>query len=381
MAGRIRTIKPEIIEDAVTAGLSHEAFRLFIGMIVLADDHGLLRGGTKWLEGQVFHGCPIPEGRTIDDLLDELERKLVKRYGVDGQPYAWIVKWRDHQRIDHPGPPRVPVPPWFKVERIQRDRTHYDYQLVPAPGAGTAPDGSGTERVGSGTAPPGLDHDHDHDQDHDPDPDEDRPAAPRTSRLSKEETSALAVLDASPHLRHVDRDLLARAVVGLTIGTGIPAGVTVADVLRAACEILAPRCMDTTDAPNNGQRATFIINTCKRLFRPGELEKHRRGPQRAPSRGGMGGGRRDAPTLSETQADTLADADESQRRIDEESREAERRRVQDEENRQRWRAEQAKKRAKGEPSALDVVLKPPPSFSKPKTNTKPDDDPGKGEAA
>jgi len=40
VAGRIRCIKPELLEDERTAGLSHEAFRLFIGLILLSDDEG-----------------------------------------------------------------------------------------------------------------------------------------------------------------------------------------------------------------------------------------------------------------------------------------------------------------------------------------------------
>ena len=34
MSGRIRTIKPELLEDAITAGLSDSAFRVFVGMIL-----------------------------------------------------------------------------------------------------------------------------------------------------------------------------------------------------------------------------------------------------------------------------------------------------------------------------------------------------------
>lgn len=44
---RIRTLKPEILEDARTAGLSDAAFRLFVAMIVLADDHGNLRADDR----------------------------------------------------------------------------------------------------------------------------------------------------------------------------------------------------------------------------------------------------------------------------------------------------------------------------------------------
>lgn len=115
MAGRIRTIKPELMEDAITAGLSHAAFRLFVGMIVLADDHGNLRASPKWLEGQVFHGRDIEHCGacclSMTDLVGELGAKLVTFYDVDGQQYAHLNGWSRHQRIDNASEPRVPLHP------------------------------------------------------------------------------------------------------------------------------------------------------------------------------------------------------------------------------------------------------------------------------
>ena len=120
MSGRIRTIKPELLEDALTAGLTHPAFRLFIGMILLADDHGNLRASPRWLEGQVFHGQPLPDGVSMADVLAELGRKLVLFYAVEGQPYASITGWRKHQRIENAGENRVPMPPGWECVREER---------------------------------------------------------------------------------------------------------------------------------------------------------------------------------------------------------------------------------------------------------------------
>lgn len=133
MAGRIRSIKPELIDDAVTAGLSHEAFRLFVAMIVLADDHGNLRASPNYLDGQVFH-----ERRSLvpmAQLVIELGRKLVTFYAVDGQPYAHLNGWHKHQRIENAGEPRVPVPPGWQVERVEKSdgkRTRVRWASRPA---------------------------------------------------------------------------------------------------------------------------------------------------------------------------------------------------------------------------------------------------------
>lgn len=112
MAGRIRTIKPEILEDERTAGLSHEAWRMFVSMWILADDHGALRSDPSWLEGQVFWGSPIANGRKgVEDALDELvAADLISLYEVRGQRYIQITKWSKHQKVDHPSNPRVPRP-------------------------------------------------------------------------------------------------------------------------------------------------------------------------------------------------------------------------------------------------------------------------------
>lgn len=108
MSGRIRTIKPELLEDAVTAGLSDSAFRLFIAMILLADDYGNLRAEAKYIEGQVYWSA-VPE-KAVKDSCKELE-SLVRFYEVRGQRYAHIRGWEKHQKVQHVGKPRVPPAP------------------------------------------------------------------------------------------------------------------------------------------------------------------------------------------------------------------------------------------------------------------------------
>ncbi len=106
---RIRTIKPEILEDARTAGLSDPAFRLFIALIVLADDHGGVRADDRWLDGQVWwaRGGSRNSAASLGELS---EADLVVVYDVRGQRYASIRSWSKHQRIDNASKPRVPQP-------------------------------------------------------------------------------------------------------------------------------------------------------------------------------------------------------------------------------------------------------------------------------
>lgn len=111
MAGRIRSIKPEVLDDEPMAQLSDGAWRLYIASWVLADDHGLFRAGARILAADVWQDTGKTEH--AEEALSELRRKgFLRAYEVNGQRYAQIKPhaWKRHQRIDHPGKPRVPEP-------------------------------------------------------------------------------------------------------------------------------------------------------------------------------------------------------------------------------------------------------------------------------
>lgn len=125
MSGRIRTIKPELLEDAVTAGLSDRAFRVFIACIVLADDYGGLRFEPGWLKAQIFWAHDVSPDDFERSLL-ELS-PLIRTYEVSGQRYALIRNWSKHQKVSHPGKPRIPSPP----ETLEKPSGEPPETLVP----------------------------------------------------------------------------------------------------------------------------------------------------------------------------------------------------------------------------------------------------------
>lgn len=117
MSGRIRTIKPELLEDAITAGLSDRAFRVFIGCILGADDYGNLRYEAALLKGQIYWARVDVSVESFAAALEELAAAaLVVPYIVKGQRYAAIRNWDKHQKVSHPGKPRVPGPPRLSGE-------------------------------------------------------------------------------------------------------------------------------------------------------------------------------------------------------------------------------------------------------------------------
>jgi hypothetical protein len=107
MAGRIRTIKPEVLEDEIANGLTDASWRLWVSLWVLADDHGNVRLGDRYVAASVWQDT----SRDVAAPRDELVRAgLVTPYAVNGQRYGHIVGWEKHQRVDNAGKPRVPGP-------------------------------------------------------------------------------------------------------------------------------------------------------------------------------------------------------------------------------------------------------------------------------
>jgi hypothetical protein len=103
---RIRTIKPEWLEDERMAEASSDARVLSIALILLADDVG--RGRlNKATAARCFPADPA----TFDRAFAELQGWFVERYEVRGQGYFAIVNFRKHQKIDRPSKPRTPEPP------------------------------------------------------------------------------------------------------------------------------------------------------------------------------------------------------------------------------------------------------------------------------
>lgn len=107
MSGRIRTIKPELLDDEDAAGLSDAAWRLWVGSWVLCDDHGSCRAGTKYLAAQIWQDTARAD--QVDVTLGELVRVgKVTVYETGGQRYLRVNGWAKHQRVDNAGKPRVP---------------------------------------------------------------------------------------------------------------------------------------------------------------------------------------------------------------------------------------------------------------------------------
>lgn len=113
---RIRTVKPEWLDDERLVLASADARVLSIALIIMADDEGRGRANATMLAARVFPGSGDPRASAVTALSDLAAVRFVVVYEVDGQTYYQVRNWRKHQRIDRPKASQLPPPP-SEIER------------------------------------------------------------------------------------------------------------------------------------------------------------------------------------------------------------------------------------------------------------------------
>jgi hypothetical protein len=107
---RIRTIKPELWQNERVGALSYIERVLYLGLITMADDEGRLRALPSAVGGHIFPYDDLSPKRVAALMIRLQDVGLVELYQRDGKPYAWIVGWSEHQKINRPSPSRLPAP-------------------------------------------------------------------------------------------------------------------------------------------------------------------------------------------------------------------------------------------------------------------------------
>lgn len=107
---RIRTIKPEWLEDEGLHEAGMPARILSVALILLADDYGNGRANVRALASRVFWNEENPLALAERALSSLVDLGFVALYTVRGQRYYCICNWQKHQRVDRPGKPRAPDP-------------------------------------------------------------------------------------------------------------------------------------------------------------------------------------------------------------------------------------------------------------------------------
>jgi hypothetical protein len=102
MARRIRSLKPELLDDEKVANLSDTAFRVWVACVLTSDDFGTFRADPRLIDKTVYWAA-VAE-RSVPVALGELQTSgMVRFYSVRGQTYGRFVNWKKHQRVDNAG--------------------------------------------------------------------------------------------------------------------------------------------------------------------------------------------------------------------------------------------------------------------------------------
>ncbi len=105
MIGRIRTVKPEWLEDDKMIESSPAARVLSVAMILIADDYGRGRGKEERIISRVF---PLHHDDGRQAFSELMATGYFSLYVIREQTYFELTNWTRHQRVDKPGKPRVP---------------------------------------------------------------------------------------------------------------------------------------------------------------------------------------------------------------------------------------------------------------------------------
>ena len=107
--GRIRTIKPEFWSDEKVGELKRDERLLFIGLLNLADDEGVLKATPAFIKGQIF---AYDEDLTISDVRSWLDgliiAKMLLPFEHNSERFFLIRTFGDHQKINRPTPSKIP---------------------------------------------------------------------------------------------------------------------------------------------------------------------------------------------------------------------------------------------------------------------------------
>ncbi|MBB2914904.1 hypothetical protein FHS43_006216 [Streptosporangium becharense] len=111
---RIRSVKPEFWSDRKLARQhSRDARLLYIALWNQADEHGRVLGDPRWIKGACLPYDDDIDEKAIERLLGELAASgRVRPYVVDDDPYLFLPKLANHQRLEAAKvPSRLPAPP------------------------------------------------------------------------------------------------------------------------------------------------------------------------------------------------------------------------------------------------------------------------------
>ena len=153
MAGRIRSIKPEWIEDERLNACSDAAIRLTYVLLAMVDDEGRCRASVRalGLAGWKFCDRVIDKTAHAQAALEELlEAHWLIGYEADGYQHWQIRNFTKHQKISHFTPSKLPPPPDESGTNERAPENSGELRSVPESTGPLPPDHGSGSGSGSG---------------------------------------------------------------------------------------------------------------------------------------------------------------------------------------------------------------------------------------
>lgn len=109
---RIRTLKPEHTLNHKVGYLSDRAYRVWVALILNADDEGRGPLHVDDVRAKVYAFQPkVTIAHVERALLEIAEAKLAYFYSIDGKSYYEMHDWDEHQKIQHASVSKIPPCP------------------------------------------------------------------------------------------------------------------------------------------------------------------------------------------------------------------------------------------------------------------------------
>lgn len=106
---RIRTIKPDFWTDEKMGRLKRDARLMFIGLLNLADDSGILKALPAYIKGQLFPYDEELRVKEVESWLESLVKaRILIPFTYQDEGYYMIRTFRSHQKIDKPTKSKIP---------------------------------------------------------------------------------------------------------------------------------------------------------------------------------------------------------------------------------------------------------------------------------
>lgn len=118
---RARVIQPRLLDSPLVEKLGAAGAFFFVGMLLISDDFGRLRGSTIYLKRSILGGVsPRTSSACVTHWLSILY-SMGTAYpytDADGGEFIQITNWKKYQRLSHPTPSKIPAPTPDQIPEI-----------------------------------------------------------------------------------------------------------------------------------------------------------------------------------------------------------------------------------------------------------------------